>query len=383
VFNVQVFVLEASMTASPLTRPSTRQLRALTLTGLLVLSAPAARADGLDDLANNLLNFGSGGIGGMFPAISTGLALLNTATSIASMIPMLGPIANIFQQVLGVINNVQVTLGPIMQAAQTAGTFLKSSIDAKNTVKNLFASRDINDVMSNVQTLTNQVGGLGVLPANFQKTFATDPRAAVDSVRAAVDTRISQLATTADAARRQKDVSGYRTALQQIDELQGMRGRLRHLGESAAATLANAKTAERTQQMAQRAAQNSLTLATSLVSANDAASATKLVGAIGVQQLNTMSAGFDALSNQLAQLSKQQTVTNEQNDQLLAHYQQTDREAAAKDAMLIDQDAQRRDQEARSMKNSVRALSQGISTSLNPSREKQSDFGALMRGAAK
>lgn len=359
-----------------------RAPHAVMLTAALV-AAPAARADSLETLANTLSNFTIPGFVQSFPTVGAASKVLDGILGILQLIPGLGGIASAIKQVMGKINDVAVVAGPIVQALNTAGTYLKTFVDGRNAIKNLFSPRDVNDVLSNVETLTKQVGGLKGLPPNFRKTFVDDPRAAVDAVRQAVDQRMSQLATNADQARRSGDATGYQRNLLQIEELTRMRARLRHLGESAAAAKNAEVVARRTQQSAEAAARASLGMAGSLMGAETEVQGLKLLGSLGVQQLNASATGFDALSNQLSTISKQMTVTNEQNDQLLATFQQEARERAARDAMLIDEDRERREAELKAMRSASRNLSDGIGQTLNPRAERQSDYRSLMQGGAR
>lgn len=313
-----------------------------------------------------------------YTSIDSAIAMLTKLIPIASAFPIIGPLAQTLVPVLNSYLDYKGTLQPIFDAMQRGRESMAKMVGIKDSVKNLFSSTNFNDSVNNINSLVTQFGGLPNLTK--RSVSASNTRADVAKILAAADAKIAITQQAANAARSAGDIGAYRHYLGLADELTRLRQRIQMAGETAAGQQDNAKVMARTTSTAEQVAHDSESHGAALQSVQSAEGAMKVLGTIALDQANTTAQGFQALSQQLTTISKLQTVTNEQNDQLLQHYQAEDRQRLAQLRQAVEEQQANREEQYQSMVKKASTLSDAISQTLIPNDARSSDMSTLMQG---
>lgn len=318
-----------------------------------------------------------------FMSVDSTIAMLARAIDILAAVPVIGPIAMTLKPILNTYMDMKTTVQPILDTINRGREYVGQMLQAKQTMTRIFQSGSFGDAVSNVNTLVNQFGGLTNLPASQRKISASDPQKDVANILRAADQQISQLRQDQQKARQRGDAVEYRTLLQREQEARQLRARIRQAGEVAAAQKDALDLANRSNQVVGSVGQKTAGYANNLITVSSAEGATKVLGSIALDQLNANAAGFDTLSQQLALLSKQQTIANEQGDQLLSYFQEQQRKEVSQARQAIEAENERQQEAYKRMVNRSDTLSLGIGQTLKPSAERSSNVADLMRGVIK
>lgn len=318
-----------------------------------------------------------------FMSVDSTIAMLARAIDILAAVPVIGPIAMTLKPILNTYLDMKTTVQPILDTINRGREYVGQMLQAKQTMTRMFQSGSFGDAVSNVNTLVNQFGGLTNLPASQRKISASDPQKDVANILKAADQQINQLRQDQQKARQRGDAVEYRTLLQREQEARQLRARIRQAGEVAAAQKDALDLASRSNQVVGSVGQKTAGYANNLITVSSAEGATKVLGSIALDQLNANAAGFDTLSQQLALLSKQQTIANEQGDQLLSYFQEQQRKEVSQARQAIEAENERQEEAYKRMVNRSDTLSLGIGQTLKPSAERSSNVADLMRGVIK
>lgn len=354
---------------------------------LLLLNPPAfAQTTPISGIDNSVNQGASSILSGYdrlssgFTAVDSTIAMLSHIIKIAAGMPIVGPLAQMLTPVLNSYLDYKATLQPLFESMQRGRDNVAKFVGIKDSIKNLFSSTNFNDSVNNINALVNQFGGLANLPQNLRSVSSTNARADVANILKAADYQIKETAAAAEKAKASGNVFQYRHYLALTDQLQHLRGRIQMAGETAAAQQDNATVVSRTTSTAEQVANDAVGHATNLQTVQSAEGGIKVLGAIALEQSNTMAQGFQALSQQLTTISKLQTVTNEQNDQLLQHYQAEERERTAKLRAAVEAQQTMREQQYQTMQKKATSLGDAIAQTLKPNATRQSDMNVLMKG---
>jgi hypothetical protein len=337
--------------------------------------------------ANNILSaLGNGNpvpgpsVGGTFASIDSTIAMLSKTIDLLMMVPVIGPFAAGLKPVLNTYIDLKTTIQPLLDAGNRGIVYVQRINQARDTMRRMFSSSNFPDAVNNLNSLVGQFGGLGAeLPASLRSIDPQDPRASVTRILAAADTKITEVRGMLTQARTSGDMTRYRALLQREQELQQLRNRIRQTGEAAATQRDSAELTARTSNAAADAATRAQQQASTLQATVSAEGALKVLGTMAIEELNVQASGFDALSQQLTLISQQNTITNEQNDQLLAQSQKEARERAGRQRQVIEAETERQTQAYKSMLNRVGSLSDSIGQTLKPSEDRRSNLRDLMR----
>ena len=362
-------------------------LKTLLVTALLLSHQPVVAQTTPITAIDNAVNQGANSIlsvydriTGGFTAVDSSIAMLSQIIKIAAGMPIVGPLAQMLTPVLNSYVDYKATLQPLFESMQRGRDTVTKFVGIKDSVKNLFSTTNFNDSVNNINSLVNQFGGLANLPANLRSVSSTNARADVANILKAADGQIKATAAAAEKAKKNGNTFQYRHYLALTDQLQHLRSRIQMAGETAAAQQDNAGVVSRTTGTAEQVAHDSVGHASNMQMVQSAEGGIKVLGTIALEQSNTMAQGFQALSQQLATISKLQTVTNEQNDQLLQHFQTQERERTAKLREAVEAQQTLRDQQYKTMQQKAASLSDAIGQTLKPSTARHSDMGVLMKG---
>ncbi|WP_189091364.1 hypothetical protein [Deinococcus ruber] len=315
-----------------------------------------------------------------FSDIDSTISMLSSAIDMLSGIPVIGQIAMMIKPVLNTYLDFKTMAQPLFDAMTTGRQYLQRAIDTKNSIQNLFASSSFSDGVNNINNLVNQMGGLVNLPASARTIDPNDPATSMQPVLAAADARIAEVHQGKNAAKAAGDTTTYRYLSQKENELRRLRGQLNLAGQSAAAEASSKKLVTSAATNAAKTATDTTEFASALQATKSAEGAIKALGTVALETMNAQSAGFSTLSQQLALISKQQTITNEQGDQLLQHFQAQQSEQNAKNRMALDAAAERRQQDYTSMLNRVNSLADGMGQTMKPDPTRVTDVHDLMQG---
>lgn len=313
-----------------------------------------------------------------FANVDTAIAMLTRILDIASAIPVFGAFAQGMRPVLNTYLDIKTTVQPLMDMAYRGRAYVQKYVDAKNTFQKLFASSNLQDVADNLNGLVNQVSGLPGFPNALRVLKADDPRGSTAKIAEGVTQMINRVKKEQTKAKAEGDAATYRAALAKEQELLKIRARIRQAGETAAALLDQKKIAGETGKTALEAAQNAQRYSSEMMAVQSDVGSLKLLGRIAAENLTATAAGFQNLSQQLALLSQQQTVTNEQNDQLLSHYQQEERKRIADAKAALEEETVRQAAEYKRMVRRSDQLADSIGQTLNPSSERVTDARSIL-----
>ena len=339
--------------------------------------------DVLSAFANGQPIPGFEGASNTFLSVDSTIAMLVRAIDILSAVPVIGPIAMMLKPIVNTYMDIKTTVQPILETVNRGREYVGQMLQAKQTMTRMFQSGSFGDAVNNVNTLVNQFGGLANLPASQRKVSANDPQKDVANILKAADQQINQLRQDQQTARQNGDVAEYRSLLQREEEARQLRARIRQAGEIAAAQKDALDLANRSSQVVGSVGQKTAGYANNLITVSSAEGAMKVMGSIALDQLNASAAGFDTLSQQLALISKQQTIGNEQGDQLLSYFQEQRRKDVSQARQAIESENERQVEEYKSMVRRSDTLSAGIGQTLKPSSERRSSMADLMRGVIK
>lgn len=345
-------------------------LRTLTLSALLsggaLADSPLDPITGALDGANVMMN------------VDATIAMLSRAIDLLTAVPVIGPFAQMLKPIVNTYMDMKTTVMPLIDAGNRGVAYIKQINDARETVKRLFSNSNFEDRVNSINSLVGQFGGLTGLTGGARTIDPNDPRGSVARILAAADQQIDGVRAQMDQAKSQRDMARFRALVQREEELKGLRTRIRQAGEMAASQRDAVKLVTRTSEVAADAARRAPAQAAQLQATLSAEGALKILGTMAIEQLNVNAGGFDALSQQLATISQNQTITNEQNDQLLSHFQQQERERSARNRQLIEETTRRQEEEYRSMVQRTDLLADSIGQTLRPSEERRSDLRTLM-----
>jgi hypothetical protein len=320
-------------------------------------------------------------LGNAFSSVDSTIAMLSRTIDLLMMVPVIGPFAAGLKPVLNTYLDMKTTIQPLIDAGNRGMEYVGRINQARETMRRIFSSNNFPDAVNNLNSLIGQFGGLGAeLPAALRTIDARDPRASVARILEAADAKIAEVRRLIGQARAGGDLPRYRALLQREQDLQQLRYRIRQTGEAAATQRDNAALTARTSEAAGDAASRAQQQAINLQATVSAEGALKVLGTMAIEELNVQASGFDTLSQQLTLISQQQVVSNEQNDQLLARYQQEARQQAARNRQAVEEQTQRQADAYKSMVQRVDTLSDAIGQTLKPSSDRRSSLRDLMRG---
>lgn len=340
---------------------------------------------GQGDTASDPLTGAIGGLDSVtstFSSIDSTIAMLSSAIDMLSAVPVIGPIAMMLKPVLNTYLDFKTTAQPLFDAMTKGREYLQKAVDAKGMVQRMFSSSNFQDGLNNINSLVGEMGGLANLPASQRTVNPSDPRASLQPILAAADREIGTIHNAERQARASGDATKYRYLVQREAELKRVRGRLNAAGQIAAAQKDSHDLVTRSSKTAQSTAADTTGYASTLAATKSAEGALKVLGTVALESMNASSAGFDTLSQQLALISQQQTITNEQSDQLLSHFAKAESEKTAHARMVLDQEAERQKEQYTSMVNRVNSLTDGIGQTMKPDATRQTDVHTLMKGQA-
>ncbi|GGB61191.1 hypothetical protein J2Y00_003622 [Deinococcus soli (ex Cha et al. 2016)] len=354
-------------------RPAVTRTLALTA----FMSSAALAEDNILDPISGALD----GANNVMMTVDSTIAMLAKAIDLLTMVPVIGPFAQMLKPIVNTYMDIKTTIMPIIDAGNRGMAYVKQINEARNTVRQMFSNSNFSDRVNSINSLVGQFGGLSSLSGNARTIDPNDPRGSVARILSSADQQIADVRSQISQAQSQRDMPRYRALVQREEELKGLRTRIRQAGEMAASQRDSMKLVTRTSQVAADAARRAPGQAANLQATLSAEGALKILGTMAIEQLNVNAGGFDALSQQLATISQNQTITNEQNDQLLSHFQQQERERTARNRQLIEETTRRQEEEYKSMVKRTDLLADSIGQTLRPSDERRSDIRSLMGGS--
>jgi hypothetical protein len=293
----------------------------------------------LDGIASSLENFGSGGITGMFPAISGGIALLQGASSFIGMIPGMSGIADAINKFLDFASGANASIAPIIAVAKTVGHYMRLVSGGQKTLEGLFNVRSLDDATNAINELTGLAGQAGLVDPN---TLKNDPAAAAEQIAQTFDTQIQ-------ATQRQRSKYAGSPAIQSVIDARISRLKdLRQLSMRSVNRQARVKDIKQNDKsaadLASSTAESAMTLTTAAATVTNEKDAAKINVAATTQVANAVASGLANVSDQLTQQAALTVDTNEGLDQLV---QQSVAQASARQAKyeadLMNDDLQARE----------------------------------------
>jgi hypothetical protein len=293
----------------------------------------------IDGIASSLENFGSGGITGMFPAVSGGIALLQGASSFLGMIPGLGGIADAINKFLDFASSANASIAPIIAVAKTVGHYMRLVSGGQKTLEGLFNVRSLDDATAAINELTGLAGQAGLVDPN---TLKNDPAAAAEQIAQTFDAQIQ-------ATQRQRSQYANSPAIQSVIDARISRLKdLRQLSMRSVNRQARVKDIKQNDKsaadLASSTAESAMTLTTAAATVTNPKDAEKINVAATTQVANAVASGLANVSDQLTQQAALTVGTNESLDQLV---QQSVSQASARQAKyeadLMNDDLQARE----------------------------------------
>lgn len=289
-----------------------------------------------DQLASTLENFGGGGLSGAFPAIGTGIALLQGATSLLTLIPGMAGLADGINKFLGFVSSATATLAPIMAVAKTVGHYMRLLSSGQQTVNAMFGARSLDDATAAINSLTGLAGQTGLIdPARLK----TDPAAAARQVAQTFD---QQIARTKQQSQQYANYPAVQAAINaRIARLNDLRALSMRKVRAQARIKDITANSRRSADLAASTAESAMTLTAAAASVTDAKDAGKLTVAAVTQSANATTAGLANVSDQMTQQAALTLGTNESLDQLVEQAVTHQTALAAKhEADMMDADVQ-------------------------------------------
>jgi hypothetical protein len=293
----------------------------------------------LDGIASSLENFGSGGITGMFPAISGGIALLQGASSFIGMIPGMSGIADAINKFLDFASGANASIAPIIAVAKTVGHYMRLVSGGQKTLEGLFNVRSLDDATNAINELTGLAGQAGLVSPG---TLKNDPAAAAEQIAQTFDAQIQ-------ATQRQRSKYAGSPAIQSVIDARISRLKdLRQLSMRSVNRQARVKDIKQNDKsaadLASSTAESAMTLTTAAATVTNEKDAAKINVAATTQVANAVASGLANVSDQLTQQAALTVDTNEGLDQLV---QQSVAQASARQAKyeadLMNDDLQARE----------------------------------------
>lgn len=291
-----------------------RTSRALILTSALLTGAalPTAKADVLDDIAITLEQFGSGGPMSYFPSLGGALSLISSASSFLAMIPGLGGLVSGLNSVMGLINDIQITFGPIMQTSRNIAQYVRGAAEGKRAIESLFNARDLNDAATALNNLTHLAGGKTFVNGAILKN---NPQAAADASIQEIDQQIR----TAEAALNQAEDETVRTAIRQrLKLLANVRRQINHTAGGVRALQNNQRISTRSTSIPGQQAQVSAQMMSAAAGATSPTATGKLTVAAVTEQTSAVTNSLANLSQQFTEMAGLQVATNDSLDVLVS-----------------------------------------------------------------
>ncbi len=328
----------------------------------------------LDSIASSLENFGSGGITGMFPAISGGIALLQGASSFIGLIPGLGGIADAINKFLDFASSANASIAPIIAVAKTVGHYMRLVAGGQKTLEGLFNIRSLDDATNAINDLTGLAGQAGLINPN---TLKNDPAAAAEQIAQTFDAQIQatkhQRSQYAGSPAIQSVIDARISRLKELRDLSmrkvNMQARVKDIKQ-------NSRSAA---DLASSTAESAMTLTTAAATVTNPKDAAKINVAATTQVANAVASGLSNVSDQLSQLSALTVGTNEGLDQLV---QQSVSQASARQAKyeadLMNDDLQAKEQ-FRATRQIGMVTTNALEHTLTPKTEDNLNFGDVLR----
>lgn len=369
--------------------PHKHTLTALLYTGLLIAPAPAGAQTtpivgsdtpvGGPDLLGGL-DGALGSVTGAFSSVDSTIAMLSRMIDICIGLPVIGPLAATIKPVLNTYLDFKVTLQPLLDAANTGRSYVQKAVGMQAQIQRIFQDGDFEGTLNTVNDLVGELGGLTNLPPGLRNINVGDPRGSMQNLLAAADSAIAQVRAQQQAARAQGDPSAYRTLARKEQELGRVRERLRHAGNNAGVTADNKKLVEAATAATQATAAKTQGFTDTLGATQSAEGALKALGTIALESMNANGAALNSMSQQLALISQGQTTSNDQSEQLLAHFEEEAQLRTSQIKAILDADKQQQLDEYNAMLKKSQVLSDSIGQSMAPSRERRSSYADLMKG---
>lgn len=294
--------------------PPGKTRRTLLITAALLTGAalPSAKADVLDDIAGTLEQFGSGGPMGYFPSLGGALSLISSASSFLAMIPGLGGLVSGLNSVMGLINDIQITFGPIMQTSKNIAQYVRGAAEGKRAIESLFNARDLNDAATALNNLTHLAGGKSFVNGAILKN---DVQAATDASIQEVDQQIR----AAEAALNQAEDETVRTAIRQrLKLLANVRRQINHTVGGVRALQNNQKISTRSTNIPGQQARVSAQMMSAAAGATSPTATGKLTVAAVTEQTSAVTNSLANLSQQFTEMAGLQVATNDSLDVLVS-----------------------------------------------------------------
>ena len=328
----------------------------------------------IDEIASSLENFGSGGITGMFPAISSGIALLQGASSLIGLIPGLGGVADAINKFLDFASSANASIAPIIAVAKSVGHYMRLVAGGQKTLDALFNARSLDDATNAINDLTGLAGQEGLVNPN---TLKNDPAAAAEQVAQTFDTQIAQ--TLRQRSRYASSPAVQAVIDARISRLKELRG----LSMRSVSRQARVKDIKKNNKSAADLAVSTAATATDLTTAAATVTNAKDAGKIGVaattQVANAVASGLANVSDQLTQQAALTVGTNESLDQLV---QQSVAQQTAKQ-VKYEADLQNEDLQAKEKYRATQQIgmvtTNALDHTLTPKSADEVNFGDLLR----
>ncbi|MFC6663624.1 hypothetical protein [Deinococcus multiflagellatus] len=270
-----------------------------------------------------------------FPALSGSLALLNSASSFLSMIPGLGTLVSGLNSVMNLINDIQISFGPIMQTSKNIAQYVRMTAEGKKTIDSLLSARDLNDAAALLNNFTQLAGS--TMPPITGSTLKSNLSAVTDQTMRELDAEIRK---TQAAYERTTDQALRAAIRQRLNMLVANRRSANHTTNGIRAMQNNQKVSTRSMGIPGQQAQVSAGMMSAAAGATSATATGKLTVAAVTEQTSAVTNSLANLSQQFTEMAGLQVATNDSLDQMVqGQVASSAAEAAA--AAIADQEEQR------------------------------------------
>ncbi|AXH00664.1 hypothetical protein DVJ83_16035 (plasmid) [Deinococcus wulumuqiensis] len=319
-----------------------------------------------------------GGINNGVQTLDSTIAMLAKLIDIAAMIPVFGPYAQTLKPILNTYIDLRTTAQPLLDTMNRARAYAQQYLDAGKDVQKLFSGGSLNSAADDLQGLLNQVSNLPGLPASMRVVKASDARASTAQMAESVNQMIKGVRQEQGKAKATGDLARYRQMIARERELMKIRNRIQATGERIAEQHDQQVLTGKMTQSAVQSAKRGEQFANEMNMVQSDVGSLKILGRIGVETINAQNQGFNTLSQQLALISKQQTVSNEQSDQLLQHFQDQERRRTTAIKAALDAETDRQAQEYKQMVSKADQLADSIGQTLKPDTKRLTDARTLL-----
>ena len=170
-------------------RPAVTRTLALTA----FMSSAALAEDNILDPISGALD----GANNVMMTVDSTIAMLAKAIDLLTMVPVIGPFAQMLKPIVNTYMDIKTTIMPIIDAGNRGMAYVKQINEARNTVRQMFSNSNFSDRVNSINSLVGQFGGLSSLSGNARTIDPNDPRGSV--------ARISRAETDAYFAKRPRN----------------------------------------------------------------------------------------------------------------------------------------------------------------------------------